>query len=175
MTEDFPRVPSARCSPHRPRPLLLNLLLLWLLGRLKLPDPARFLGVLCKYRSLQLSCSLIPHPPQEPQAYAMMAILVACFRGADLRAPLALIAVNVGYTFPANVSLGAIWEVDHRRIVNLADRESTSHKTQWSIALRFGSGNCDSPGDPCISDQHDWELISYTEAPSVGGGAFPVI
>lgn len=129
-----------------PGHMLLNLLLLWLLGR-EIENyfgPALF-TLMYFVGGIGASAAVVWFDPLSPTAgasgaiYAMMAILVGLFalRGADLRAPLALIAVNVGYTFLAvNVSLwGHLGGLITGALLTWPIVKARSHKTQWSIAL----------------------------------------
>lgn len=98
-----------------PGHMLLNLFLLWLLGR-ELENyfgPALF-TLLYFIGGLGASAAVVWFDPLSPTAgasgavYSMMALLVGLFakRRAGLLAPLALIAVNIGYTLiSVNVSL----------------------------------------------------------------------
>lgn len=129
-----------------PGHMLLNLLLLWLLGR-EIENyfgPALF-TLMYFVGGIGASAAVVWFDPLSPTAgasgavYAMMAILVGLFalRGADLRGPLALIAVNIGYTFLAvNVSLwGHLGGLIAGALLTWPIVKAQSRTNQWIIAL----------------------------------------
>lgn len=129
-----------------PGHMLLNLVLLWLLGREieSYFGPALF-TVMYFVGGIGASAAVVWFAPLTPTAgasgavYAMMAILVGLFviRGADLRAPLALIAVNLGYTFIAvNVSLwGHLGGLIAGALLVLPLVKAKTRGAQWIITL----------------------------------------
>ncbi len=129
-----------------PGHMLLNLVLLWLLGR-EIEGyfgPALF-TVMYFVGGIGASAAVVWFDPLSPTAgasgavYAMMAILVGLFalRGADLRAPLALIAVNIGYTFLAvNVSLwGHLGGLVAGALLAWPMVKAKTRRTQWLTAV----------------------------------------
>lgn len=129
-----------------PGHMLLNLVLLWLLGR-EIENhfgPALF-TVMYFIGGIGASAAVVWFDPLSPTAgasgavYAMMAILVGLFaiRGTDLRAPLALIAVNVGYTFLAvNVSLwGHLGGLIVGALLAWPLVKARSRRSQWTIVV----------------------------------------
>lgn len=129
-----------------PGHMLLNLVLLWLLGR-EIENyfgPALF-TVMYFVGGIGASAAVVWFDPLSPTAgasgavYAMMSILVGLFylRGADLRAPLALIAVNIGYTFlSVNVSLwGHLGGLITGALLVWPMVRARTRRTQWIIAL----------------------------------------
>lgn len=129
-----------------PGHMILNLVLLWLLGR----EIENYFGPLLFtlmyfVGGIGASAAVVWFDPLTPTAgasgavYAMMAILVGLFviRGDDLRAPLALIAVNIGYTFLAvNVSLwGHLGGLIAGALLTWPIIKATSRRDQWIIAL----------------------------------------
>lgn len=129
-----------------PGHMLLNLVLLWLLGR-ELENyfgPALF-SVLYFAGGIGASAAVVWFDPLSPTAgasgavYSLMALLVGLFaiRGADLRAPLALIAVNLGYTFIAvNVSLwGHLGGLIVGALLAWPIVKAKDRRTQWIIAV----------------------------------------
>ncbi|NLZ58319.1 MAG: rhomboid family intramembrane serine protease [Corynebacterium sp.] len=129
-----------------PGHMLLNLVLLWLLGR----EIENYFGsvlfsVMYLVGGIGASAAVVWFDPLSPTAgasgavYSMMAVMVGLFalRGADLRAPLALIAVNVGYTFLAvNVSLwGHLGGLIAGALLTWPMVKAQSRRSQWMIAL----------------------------------------
>ncbi|WP_080792326.1 rhomboid family intramembrane serine protease [Corynebacterium pacaense] len=129
-----------------PGHMLMNLLLLWLLGR----EIEGFFGawlftLIYFVGGIGASAAVVWFDPLSPTAgasgaiYAMMSILVGLFavRGGDLRAPLALIAVNLGYTFLAvNVSLwGHVGGLIAGALLAWPLVRARTRRTQWVIAL----------------------------------------
>ncbi|MFP7365327.1 rhomboid family intramembrane serine protease [Corynebacterium callunae] len=129
-----------------PGHMLLNLMLLWLLGR----ELEKYLGaglfaMVYLVGGIGASAAVVWMDPLSPTAgasgaiYALMAILVGLFarRGADLRAPLTLIAVNLGYTFLAdNVSLwGHVGGLITGAILAWPLMKATQERTRWFIAI----------------------------------------
>lgn len=129
-----------------PGHMILNLVLLWLLGR----EIENYFGsalftVMYFVGGIGASAAVVWFDPLTPTAgasgaiYAMMAILVGLFalRGADLRAPVALVAVNIGYTFLAvNVSLwGHLGGLIAGTLLTWPLMKARTQRAQWIIAL----------------------------------------
>lgn len=129
-----------------PGHMLINLLLLWLLGR----EIESFFGpwlfsLIYVVGGIGASAAVVYFDPLAPTAgasgavYAMMAILVGLFaaKGADLRAPLVLIAVNLGYTFLAvNVSLwGHLGGLLAGALLAWPLVKAKTRRAQWTVAL----------------------------------------
>lgn len=129
-----------------PGHMILNLVLLWLLGR----EIENYFGsalftVMYFVGGIGASAAVVWFDPLTPTAgasgaiYAMMAILVGLFalRGADLRAPVALVAVNIGYTFLAvNVSLwGHLGGLIAGALLTWPLMKARTQRAQWIIAL----------------------------------------
>lgn len=129
-----------------PGHMLLNLVLLWLLGREieSYFGPALF-SLMYLVGGIGASAAVVWFDPLSPTAgasgavYSMMAVLVGLFaiRGADLRAPVALIAVNLGYTFIAvNVSLwGHLGGLIVGALLVWPMVKAKDRRTQWIIAV----------------------------------------
>ncbi|ANE02796.1 rhomboid family intramembrane serine protease [Corynebacterium crudilactis] len=129
-----------------PGHMLLNLLLLWLLGREIERDFGSGLFALMYFvGGIGASAAVVWMDPFSPTAgasgaiYAMMAILVGLFllRGADIKAPLILIAVNIGYTLMAsNVSLwGHLGGLITGALLMWPVIRAKTQKTQWVISV----------------------------------------
>nr|WP_231686450.1 rhomboid family intramembrane serine protease [Corynebacterium deserti] len=129
-----------------PGHMLLNLVLLWLLGReIEKDFGSALFTVMYFVGGIGASAAVVWMDPLSPTAgasgaiYAMMAILVGLFmlRGADLRAPIILIVVNLGYTFLASdVSLwGHLGGLITGALLTWPMVKARSRRTQWIIAL----------------------------------------
>lgn len=125
-----------------PGHLLLNVLLLWLLGREIEKDLGSALFTAMYFvGGIGASAAVVWMDPLSPTAgasgaiYAMMSILVGLFmlRGADLRGPLILIAVNLGYTLiSSNVSLwGHLGGLITGAVLCVPLVRSKTQRTQW--------------------------------------------
>ena len=129
-----------------PGHMLLNLMLLWLVGReLEKYFGAALFMLIYLIGGIGASAAVVWMDPLSPTAgasgaiYAMMAILVGLFarRGADLRAPMVLIAVNLGYTFLAtNVSLwGHLGGLITGALLAWPLMKATTRRAQWKITI----------------------------------------
>ncbi|BAU94288.1 putative membrane-bound rhomboid protease [Corynebacterium suranareeae] len=127
-----------------PGHMLLNLLLLWLFGREIERDFGSALFIAMYFvGGIGASAAVIWMDPFSPTAgasgaiYAMMSILVGLFilRGADIRAPLILIAINIAYTLSASgVSLwGHLGGLITGALITWPMIKAKTYKTQWLI------------------------------------------
>lgn len=129
-----------------PGHMLLNVLLLWLLGR----EIEQYFGsalftLMYFTGGIGAATAVVWFDPLSPTAgasgavYSMMAVLVALFaaRGADLRAPVILIAVNLAYTFLAvNVSLwGHLGGLITGALIAWPMVKARSDRARWGIIL----------------------------------------
>lgn len=129
-----------------PGHMLLNLVLLWLLGReIERDFGSALFTAMYFVGGIGASAAVIWMDPYSPTAgasgaiYAMMAILVGLFvlRSADIRAPLILIAINIAYTLMStNVSLwGHLGGLITGALITWPMVKAKTQRTRWIIVL----------------------------------------